>query len=145
MEYRKEKNTYYLRLDKGEEVIEALTAFVKKEQIRSGSITGLGATDEVEFGLFDTKEKKYHSKTIKEAMEITSLVGNISTKDKEVYLHLHINVGKEDGTVWGGHLNRCMISATGELVVQKTEMEVEREFSEAIGLNLWKFEQNDRI
>ncbi len=46
-------------------------------------------------------------------MEITSLVGNISQMNGEVYLHIHINLANEENKVFGGHLTSAIISATG--------------------------------
>lgn len=140
MEYRKFGNHYVVRIEKGEEVLEQLTQLCRQEQIRVGTITGLGAANRVVVGSFDTTEKVYHKTELKGVMEITSLVGNISTKDGEPYLHVHINVCDEQMQVHGGHLNECWISATGEVTVTKIEGVVEREMSEDVGLNLYRFE-----
>ncbi len=138
MEYRKFDNTYVVKIEKGEEVISKITELCKKENIKLGSITGIGATDNLVIGLFDTTSKQYHKTTLTGPMEITSLMGNISTKDKETYLHMHINVCNADMQVYGGHLNECHISATCELHIIKVDGEVDRFFDESIGLNLYK-------
>ncbi len=139
MEYKKINNQYVVRMDKGEEVLTKLKELCEKEKIKVGSVYGLGAANYVKVGLFDVVEKEYHSKVFEEPLEITSLVGNISTKDGENYLHVHITVANKDMQVFGGHLNECRISATCELYVTSLDTEVEREFSEEIGLNLYKF------
>ena len=71
--------------------------------------------------------------------EITSLVGNATRKDGEVYLHIHINFGDAEGNVYGGHLVDSKISATSEIIVRKINGEVGRKLSEEIGLNLLSF------
>ena len=139
MEYKKSDNFYFVRFDKGEEILTKLKELCEKENITLGKISGIGATDNVTIGLFDTQEKIYHKKTLTGPMEITSFIGNISTFNGEIYLHCHINVCNKDMNVFGGHLNECFISATGEMVVVKVEGTVEREFSKEIGLNLFKF------
>lgn len=139
MEYKKINNQYIVRIDKGEEVLNKIKELCEKEQIKTGYLTGLGAADYVKVGLFDTVEKQYHANILEGPMEITSLVGNISTKDGENYLHLHINVANKEMKVFGGHLNECRISATCELNITAIDTEMEREFSEEIGLNLYKF------
>jgi predicted DNA-binding protein with PD1-like motif len=138
MKYKKFDNTYVVRIEKDEEVINKITDLCKKENIKLGSITGIGATDKLVIGLFDTNLKQYHKTTLTGPMEITSLMGNISTKDGETYLHLHINVCNSDMQVYGGHLNECYISATCELHIIKIDGEVDRYFDESIGLNLYK-------
>ncbi len=140
MEYRKmDKNHYVIRIDKDEEVLECLTKIVKSEAITCASCVGLGAAKYVKVGLFDTLNKKYNSKEFSKPMEITSLVGNVSQKDGEAYLHFHINLCDESMNVFGGHLNLCVIGATCELVLTVIDGVVEREFNEEIGLNLYKF------
>ena len=77
MEYRHFGDTYVVRLDRGEEVIAALTELCQKEQIQLGTVTGLGASDHVVVGLYHVEERRYDKKLIEKPMEITSLVGNI--------------------------------------------------------------------
>ena len=130
---------YILRIDKGEELVRTLSTFCMTNNIKLGTITGLGATNKVTIGLFDTEKKEYQSNTLTGPMEITSLIGNISTKDNEIYLHIHINVADKDLKVFGGHLNECYISATCELVIEKIDGFANRKFDEEIGLNLYDF------
>lgn len=139
MEYRQFGNRYVLRLDRGEEVLEQIGVLCRKENIRVGYAVGLGAADRVELGLFNTTTKIYKKTLLEFPMEITSLVGDISTMNGETYLHFHINVCNEDMQVFGGHLNSCRISATGEITITKIDGTVEREFSEKVGLNLYHF------
>lgn len=139
MEFRKFEDKYIIRLEKGEDIVESLNEFVNKQDIRLGKVTGIGAVNSIEIGLFHTKKKEYHSKKIEGDMEIVSLAGNISTMKGEKYLHLHIAVGDEDLKVHGGHLNSAKVSATAEIVVDVIDGEIGREFSEDIGLNLIKF------
>lgn len=138
MEYKKFNDDYVLRLDKGEEIITSIKEFAKKENITLASINGIGATDNFIVGVFDVNTKIYHSKNYKGAYEIVSLLGNITTKNNEVYLHLHMNAASEEHSI-GGHLNEAFISATGEIFVHKIEGKVERIFNENSGLNLFKF------
>lgn len=139
MEFIKSNNTYVVRLEKGEEVLASLKKLCEDNGIKAGEVTGIGATDYVKVGLFNVGTKEYASTIINEPMEITSLMGNISTKDGENYLHLHINVATADMMVHGGHLNECRISATCEIYVNVFDQTVERRFDNEIGLNLYKF------
>jgi|InofroStandDraft_1065614.scaffolds.fasta_scaffold03105_8 predicted DNA-binding protein with PD1-like motif len=139
MEYRKFNENYVVRLNKGEEVITCLKELCEKEDIKLAEITGLGASELVEIGVFNVKTKEYNTKTFEGMFEITSLVGNVTRKDKDVYLHIHINFGDEDGIVKGGHLVQARISATSEIIVRKIDGEVGRKLSNEIGLNLLEF------
>lgn len=139
MEYRKFNDTYVIRLNKGEEVIESLKNLCRDEDIKLAEITGLGASDFVEIGVFNIYTKEYNTKVFEGMFEITSLVGNVTRKDGEVYLHIHINFGDEEGLVKGGHLVKSKISATSEIVLRKIDGEVGRKLDKEIGLNLLNF------
>lgn len=139
MEYRKFDDNYVVRLNKGEEVIEVLKELCLKENIKLAKITGLGASNLVEIGIFNVNTKEYNTKVFEGMFEITSLVGNVTRKDGEVYLHIHINFGDENGNVKGGHLVRANISATSEIIVRNINGEVGRKLSDEIGLNLLEF------
>lgn len=139
MEYRKFEDTFVVRLNKGEEVIESLKELCQREDIKLAEITGLGASNLVEIGVFNVNTKEYNTKVFEGMFEITSLIGNATRKDGEVYLHIHINFGDEEGIVKGGHLVRTIISATSEIIIRKIYGEVERKLSDEIGLNLLKF------
>ena len=132
-------NHYVMRVDPGEEILEKIGILCKKENIRVGSAVGLGASNRAVVGLFDTVNKVYKKKELTGPMEITSLVGNISTKDGETYLHFHVNLCDEEMRIQGGHMNACYVSATAEITVTKSEGTVERSMDEEIGLNLYRF------
>ena len=141
MEYRKFADTYVIRLDKGEEIISSLQAICEKENIRLGSVEGIGAADHAVIGLYDVGKRQYHKESFDGPMEITSLLGSISTKDGEPYLHLHINLCRADMQILGGHLNECRIGATGEIIVRTIPGQVGRLLDDKVtGLNLFQFE-----
>lgn len=139
MEFEKFGSKYVVRFDKGEEIIATLTDLCKKENIKLGSVSAIGATNEVELGILNTTDKSYNSYILKGDHEIANLIGNISTMNGEVYLHLHINVANNNKEIFGGHLNSAMVSATCEMIIDVIDGEIDREFSEEIGLNLFKF------
>ena len=53
MEFKRFENDYVVRLNKGENVIESLKKLCKEENIKLAEITGLGASDKVEIGVFN--------------------------------------------------------------------------------------------
>ena len=139
MEFKKCDNNYVVRLNKGEEIIEQLKILCEKENIKVAEITGIGASNLVEIGVFNPHTKEYKTQIFEGIFEITSVVGNVSRKYNDVYLHIHINFGDENGKVFGGHLVRAKISVTGEIIVRKIEGEIGRKLSEEIGINLLSF------
>ena len=71
--------------------------------------------------------------------EITALIGNVSTKDGELYLHIHATLGDDKGLAHGGHLNEAVVSATCELFIRKLDMVIERKADPKTGINLMVF------
>ncbi len=136
MFYKKMGDTYALRLEKGEEIINSIRTLCQKEHISAGFISGLGACNHAVVGLFKTAEKRYVSAVLEEDMEITSLTGNISSMNDEVYLHLHASFANEQNLVRGGHLNEATVSATAEIFLTQLPGTIGRYFDEEIGLNL---------
>lgn len=139
MEYRKFNNTIVARMDKGEEILEKVKEIALKENIKLANINALGAVGDFTVGVFKTKEKKYYSNTFTGDFEIVSLTGTINTMNGEFYCHLHMSAGDEEGKVFGGHLNKAIISATCEMVINIIDGQVDRIHDENIGLNLFKF------
>jgi len=139
MEAKAFGNSIVVRIDKGEEIVESLKKACEEHGVKLGTVTGIGATNKVKVGLFDPETKQYHSKELLGNFEIAPLAGNISTMDGKTYLHLHINVCNAEHRSFGGHLNSAIVSATFEAVIHRIEGELGREFSQEIGLNLFKF------
>lgn len=139
MEYKRFGSTIVVRIDKGEEILENIKAIALKENIKLANINALGAVSEFIVGVFKTDEKKYYSNEFKGYFEIVSLTGTINTMNGEYYSHLHMSAGDDTGKVFGGHLNRAIVSATCEMIINIIDGNVDRYFDEEIGLNLFKF------
>lgn len=139
MEYKRFNNTIVARVDKGEEILEKIKEIALKENIKLANINALGATNEFTVGLFNIDEKKYYPNNFKGNFEIVSLTGTINTMNDEFYSHIHMSAGNEKGEVFGGHLNKAVVSATCEMIINIIDGKVDRYFDEEIGLNLLKF------
>lgn len=139
MEYRRFGSTCVVRMDRGEEILEQVKTLALKEGIRLASVQALGAVNDFTVGVFKTAEKRYDANTFQGDFEIVSLTGTINTMDGEFYAHLHMSAGDGKGHMFGGHLNRAVVSATCEMVVTEIPGAVDRAFHEEIGLNLFRF------
>lgn len=139
MEYRTFGDTIIARIDKNEEILEKVKEIAQKEKIALASVQALGAISQFTAGVFKTEEKEYLANEFTGSYEIVSLTGTINTMNDEFYCHLHISAGNEKGEVFGGHLNRAVVSATCEMVIRKIDGRVDRCYDEQIGLNLYSF------
>lgn len=140
MRFTKTDKFYFLRFDKGEDVIPLLKQFCFDYKIFAGFFTAIGAVDEVSLGLFDTRDKTYYAKTLKDLFEVVSFTGNVSEMNGEAYIHAHAVVSNRDLQTFGGHANKAVVSATFELVLCTDEEGfLTRYFDADIGLNLFDF------
>ena len=140
MEYRVYGNDIVLRIQKGEEILNCIQTVCETENITLGSVTGLGAVGEVTLGVFNREKFAYEKQSYVGDMEIASCVGNISTMEGKTYLHIHMVVGNVTKDIChAGHLNRAIVSLTGEFILHRINGTVEREYSPEVGLNLFKF------
>ena len=91
MEYRQFSDTYIVRLDPGEDIVEQLARLAKDEGLCLAEINGLGAVDDFTVGVFDRNEKRFVPNRFRGAYEIVSLHGTITDGP---YLHLHMSAGE---------------------------------------------------
>ena len=140
MDYRKFGDTLLVRIDRGEEILEQVKALALKENITLASVQALGALGSFTVGVYNVDEKKYYANSFEGSYEIVSLTGTIDTMNGEFYTHLHLSAGNDKGEVFGGHLNRAVVSATCEMVIRFIDGKIDRKYDDVTGLNLFKFD-----
>ena len=139
MEYRRFGNTWAVRIDLGEEILESLKQLCAQEGIRLAQVSAIGAADRAVVGVYDLKEQQYHREELDGFMEITNLSGSVTEMNGGPYVHLHATLADQQNRLHGGHAIALRVGATCEMFVQELDGEVTREKSEALGINLWKF------
>ena len=139
MEYKRFPGAIVARIDKGEEIVEQLKALVAREHIRLASVEAIAGVSELEFGIYDPVEHRYHPHALSGFFEVVSLMGNVTEMDGKPYLHLHISVSDESGRLQGGHLNRAVVGATCEMIIRPIDGAVDRRHDDDTGLNLFSF------
>ena len=139
--YKQTGNKYIVSIQNREEIVKALNTFCEERGIKSGTIYGIGAIDELILRFFNPQTKQYVDKTFQEQMEIANLTGNISQMDGKTYLHLHITVGRSDYSALAGHLLAATLNGAGEFVVEDFGPPVTRVYVPEIGLNCYKLDE----
>lgn len=130
------------RICKRADLIISLTEIVKKENIKAGVITGIGALSRVVLGYYDQNQKRYAVKTLEKPFELLSLKGNISVKEKQIFLHLHAVLGDENLSSFGGHLfEGTEVFAFEFEIIEFEGEEWIRRFDQETGLYLWTKEE----
>lgn len=136
MVYQVDGNTIVLVLEQGEDIIEAVTDLVREQNGKFGTVSGIGACDDVELNFYNLETKTYEKKEIKEPLELISLLGNISHIDEKPFAHLHATFGTNQYETLSGHLTKAVVSATAEIVITMTNLDINRKHNADIGLNL---------
>ena len=139
MRFKKINDTYAIRLDKGEKVLEKLKAFCTKNNIKLGYFFGIGSLDEAELAHYIAKARKYTYQLYRQPLEIVSLNGNVTMMNNEAYIHCHACLSDVNMEAMAGHLKEGVVGATAEIVLIKLDGEANREYDSETGLNLMKF------
>jgi len=126
---------HIVRLMKGEDMLDSLTAFIRENEIKSGFINGIGALSTTQLGYFDGTD--YQKFVITENVELTSLTGNIALLNGQPMLHIHALVSDPSGVTNGGHVfSGCIIDPTGEFIIHEFQEHMKRSLDPSSGLNL---------
>lgn len=136
MQFVKDNNSYIIRLEKGESIIEKLESFCIKENFSAAFLNGLGAILSATLAFYNLEKKEYELKNLSEACEIVSLVGNITLVDNKPFAHLHCVLSNSKFECFGGHLKEGTVGVTCEIHLIKLDVEIERKLDEKIGLKL---------
>jgi uncharacterized protein len=132
------KRTIIGQLPRGTDLLEGLTAFVRKENIRFGRIQALGATTHAVVAYYDQKSHEYIPMEFPAGMEILNLHGNISLRDNQPFVHIHVTLSDREGRAWGGHvLPGTILWALEVFIDEYTGEPPVRRKDEATGLFLW--------
>ncbi len=117
---------YFLRVDKGAPLLDALSQFASRQGIRSAALTGIGAVDRVEIGYYNAERKAYDRQALDGAFEMVQLSGNVSIVEGKPSVHAHIVVAGPDYHLRGGHLFSARVSVTAEIHLRCLDAEVVR-------------------
>lgn len=134
------EKTYALILESGEEVISQLQRFAKENELDASRITAIGAFSSATLGYFNWEQKDYENIAVNEQVEVLSLLGDIALQDGEPKAHVHVVLGKRDGTAHGGHLLAAYVRPTLEIIVTESPGYLKRSFDAESGLALIKID-----
>ncbi len=124
-------------LKQGEKLIESLTAVLKEKEIQGANLTAIGAVKDVELGYYDLHHKNYVKKCFEgDDYELISLMGNLSLKEGEPFVHLHALISDKEFNVYGGHLFELTVAVTAEIFVTPLGAMPIRKMDSEIGLAL---------
>lgn len=131
------ERTYALVLETGEEVMACLKAFADRENLTATHFSAIGAFSDVVLAYFDWELKTYQPIPVREQVEVATLTGDIAiAPDGARALHVHLVVGRRDGSALAGHLERAHVRPTLEVVLTETPAHLRRVHDPESGLAL---------
>jgi predicted DNA-binding protein with PD1-like motif len=129
----------FVRLPRGSDLLQGLTEAAQKLGLDAATIQGIGAVDGLSVAFFEPEEKEYQPLRFDEHFEITSSLGNVSTKDGRPFVHVHVTASDRQGRVVGGHLLEGTTVFLIEAYFRSLGGEAPvREQEEDLGLAVWQ-------
>lgn len=136
--YITQNGSYLLVLKKGESVIDTLTKFCIKNEIRAATLSGLGAVNEISCGYYDLEQREYFFTQYEGDHEVVGMSGNVILKDNEPFVHLHATFTNKENNAFGGHVEHMTVAVTLEVHVHvlSIDAELNRKHDDDTGLAL---------
>ena len=138
-------DAWYVRMDKGDEVVAGILELCRREGIASATFTGIGGCQSAQIQTFIPQRGEFDTEEITGMLELVSLIGNvISDRDGKLYHHTHAQFAfARDGQhfVRAGHLKQTTVLYTAEIVLRPVEGGViRRRYNPETGTGIWDFE-----
>jgi predicted DNA-binding protein with PD1-like motif len=131
------QRTYAVVLETGDEVMECLQRFVSSERISAAQLTGIGAFSDAVLMYFDWEKKDYLRIPVAEQVEVATLIGDVAEAPSGgAALHIHLVVGRRDGTTMAGHLAQAHVRPTLEVIVTESPAHLRKKEDPETGLAL---------
>lgn len=130
------QRTFAVILATGDEVMACLKEFVTREKISAAQISAIGALSDVVLEYFDWEKKGYMKIPLREQVEVASLLGDVAEADGKPAIHLHIVVGRRDGSAMAGHLGEAHVRPTLEVILTESPAHLRKRHDPESGLAL---------
>lgn len=130
------QRTFAVILQTGDEVMACLSDFVTRERITAAQVSAIGALSDAELLYFDWETKDYRKIPVSEQVEVASLLGDVAEADGKPALHLHIVIGRRDGSAMAGHLGAAHVRPTLEVIVTESPAHLRKRRDPESGLAL---------
>ena len=145
MDFRKYAGVYYIRLDRGDEMIASILELCRKEGIRSCTYSGIGGCSSAEIQTFVPEKGEFRTERLEGMLELVSFMGNvISDEGGKLYHHTHaLYTFVRDGgpCVRGGHLKASTVLYTAELELRPVEEgTIGYKLDPETGTGFWRFQ-----
>ena len=128
--------------DEGDDPVAAITDAAGRHGVRAAQITGVGGFIRATLGYFDRNRHDYQPISVDEQVEVLSFLGDLATSEGHQVPHVHVVLGRADGTTVGGHLQRAEVWPTLEVVITEVGPELAKRLDPRTGLALIDLSQS---
>ena len=143
MDYRRMNDTYYVRVDKGEEIITELLQICQKEEIQSAVFTGIGGCSHAELQTFIPEKGEFETEILDGMLELINITGNIITDNDRLFHHTHAVFSFKEGSehkMAAGHMKALTVLYTAEIELRPVIGGViRRKHDPETGTGFWSF------
>jgi len=141
--YIKTNSGYLMVLRESDDVVAALENLVLKENIPSGSFSGIGFAQKVTFGFYDFNLKKFNPKTFYK-MEMGSITGSVAWNENKPSVHVHGVATDKKFAAFGGHI-LSLVVGTGsmEIYITVNTKKLERKLEQPLNANVLQLLERD--
>ena len=127
----------FVSLERGEDLLDGLNRAVAELGIQAATIQVIGGLDEAKVGYFDREVQQYREISTGH-VEIASGLGNVSLRDDQPFIHLHLALSGPTGTTLGGHAMEGCKAFVVEAYFRKLDGPAPtRVENQDIGLRVW--------
>jgi predicted DNA-binding protein with PD1-like motif len=131
-----EEKIYAIVFLKGDEVLSGLTDFAAKYNVGDAHFTGIGAVSSATTAWIDLDKKLYRPTVTNQQVEVLSLIGDIAAFNGKPVVHMHVILGRRDGTTVGGHVWELNVNPTVEIFLTANTTPLAKRPDDASGLKL---------
>ncbi len=147
MDYRKFDKTYYIRADKGDEIIGCILEVCRKESIKSAIYSGIGGCSSAEIQTFIPETGSFDLREISGMLELVSLNGSVTTDGAgALFHHTHASFAYVCGgehRMAAGHIKSITVRYTAEIELRPVSCGViKRKTDPETGTGFWDFADN---
>ncbi len=131
------QRTYVLVLETGDEVMACLRDFAASERLSAAQFNAIGAFQNAVISYFDWETKTYIPNPVEEQVEVASFTGDVALgPDGKPALHIHLVLGRRDGSALAGHLERGVVRPTLEVILTESPVHLRKRHDPDSGLAL---------
>ncbi len=108
-----------------------------RAKVPAASFTAIGAFKRATLAYFDWDKREYFPIPVDEQVEVASFAGDIVLgPDGKPVVHIHVVLGRRDGSAMAGHLQKGYVRPTLELVLTETPGALRKHMDDASSVPL---------